>query len=130
MIDKLALIEIKDGRILSTRSRGKDTYYLPGGKREAGESDIEALIREIAEELTVTIIPESIRFYGEFSAQAHDHPVGIMVNMRCYTASFHGILQASAEIEEVVWLSYNDKPRVSEVDKIIFEDLKEKGLLR
>lgn len=130
MIDKLALIEIKNHKVLSTRSRGKDIYYLPGGKRELGESDMEALIREITEELTINIDPDTIKFYGEFSAQAHGHPEGVIVNMRCYTATFRGSLQAAAEIEEIAWLAYNDKPRVSEVDKLIFDDLKEKGLLR
>ena len=45
IIDKLAWIYIQDKRILSTRSKGKDTYYIPGGKREAGETDHEALLR-------------------------------------------------------------------------------------
>lgn len=30
MIDKVAWIELADGRVLSTRSKGKDTSYLPG----------------------------------------------------------------------------------------------------
>jgi len=37
IIDKLAWIEIKDGKILSTKSFGKEKYYIPGGKREAAE---------------------------------------------------------------------------------------------
>ena len=32
-IDKIAFIYVKDGKILSTLSKGKDTYYIPGGKR-------------------------------------------------------------------------------------------------
>ncbi|MDN5289440.1 MAG: hypothetical protein JWR38_5714 [Mucilaginibacter sp.] len=31
-IDKLALIYIKDRKILSSRSAGKSIWYLPGGK--------------------------------------------------------------------------------------------------
>lgn len=31
-IDKIALLYIKDAQILSALSKGKDTYYLPGGK--------------------------------------------------------------------------------------------------
>lgn len=27
LIDKVAWIRLEDGRVLSTRSRGKDTYY-------------------------------------------------------------------------------------------------------
>jgi hypothetical protein len=46
-IDKIAWILLDGGRILSTRSRGKDVYYLPGGKREPGESDVRTLVREV-----------------------------------------------------------------------------------
>ena len=53
IIDKLAWIELKDKSILSTKSYGKDKYYIPGGKREIGETDEQALIREINEELSV-----------------------------------------------------------------------------
>ncbi|MFC5833523.1 NUDIX hydrolase [Nonomuraea insulae] len=48
-IDKIAWIHLDDGKILSTRSRGKNAYYIPGGKREPGETDLDTLIREIEE---------------------------------------------------------------------------------
>jgi len=54
-IDKLAFIEIKDRKLLVTLSKGKDIWYIPGGKREGSESDIEALVREVREELTVNL---------------------------------------------------------------------------
>ena len=41
MIDKIALLYIKDGKVLSSLSKGKDKYYFPGGKREAGETDLD-----------------------------------------------------------------------------------------
>ncbi len=50
-IDKIAFIKIEKGKILSTKSKGKNRYYIPGGKREMGESDEETLTREISEEL-------------------------------------------------------------------------------
>jgi 8-oxo-dGTP diphosphatase len=46
-IDILALISFKDKKMLNVRSKIKDLYYLPGGKREKGETDAEALVREI-----------------------------------------------------------------------------------
>jgi 8-oxo-dGTP pyrophosphatase MutT (NUDIX family) len=58
-IDKLAWIHIVDRKILSTRTRGRDTYYIPGGKREGQETDHQALIREIKEELTIDLIPDA-----------------------------------------------------------------------
>ncbi len=35
-IDKLAFIFINNRKVLSTLSKGKDTFYIPGGKREEG----------------------------------------------------------------------------------------------
>ncbi|MCC4820109.1 NUDIX hydrolase, partial [Vibrio lentus] len=32
VIDKLAWIFIKDGKLLMVRSKGKELFYLPGGK--------------------------------------------------------------------------------------------------
>lgn len=60
VIDKVAWIYVVDGKVLGARSAGKDTYYFPGGKRESGESDAETLIREVEEELSVQILPETI----------------------------------------------------------------------
>lgn len=129
IIDKLAWIQIVDKQILSTRSKGKDTYYIPGGKRENNETDKEALIREIKEELSIDLLPETFEFVGQFEAQAHGKAEGIIVKMTCYTAEYRGEISADSEIEEVVWLKYRDKDRSSPVDKIIFNWLKESGLL-
>lgn len=130
LIDKIAWIELKDYKILSTRSKGKDAYYIPGGKREAGESDHDTLIREIKEELTVDIQRESIAYMGTFQAQAHGHATGIEVRMQCYKAQYAGKLAASAEIEEIVWLSYKDREKVSPVDKLIYDWLRQQELLK
>ena len=61
MIDKLAWLTFKEGQLLCARSHGKALYYIPGGKREPGESDEAALVREIAEELAVSLKPETLR---------------------------------------------------------------------
>jgi 8-oxo-dGTP diphosphatase len=129
IIDKLAWIELKDGKILSTRSKGKDVYYIPGGKREPGESDAVALMREIKEELSVDLIENTLSFIENFEGQAHGHAEGILVKMQCYSAAFSGEIRAAAEIDEVIWLEYTDRNKVSPVDKIIFDWLKERKLL-
>ncbi|GAA3157659.1 MULTISPECIES: NUDIX hydrolase [Nonomuraea] len=127
--DKVAWIHLEDGKILSTRSRGKNVYYLPGGKREPGETDMDTLVREIDEELAVTIDPTTATHLGTFQAQAHDHADGVAVRMICYTAGHHGIPTASSEIEEVVWLAYADRDRVSPVDHLVFDHLHRNGRL-
>jgi 8-oxo-dGTP diphosphatase len=123
LIDKIAWIRLADGKILSTRSRGKDVYYLPGGKREPGETDVQTLVREVREELDVAIAPGSASHVGTFEAQAHGHATGITVRMTCYAADYSGTLAASSEIAELAWLSYADRDRVSPVDQIIFDHL-------
>ncbi len=130
MIDKLAWIHIEDKRLLSTRSSGKDIYYIPGGKRERDETDQEALVREIKEELDIHLQEETIEFFGQFEAQAHGKPEGTIVRMLCYTAAFTGGIRASAEIEEVAWLQYADREKTSPVDQLIFDYLKEKDLVK
>jgi len=129
LIDKLAWIEIKDKSILSTKTYGKDKYYIPGGKRESGETDEQALYREIKEELSIDLKNDTIKFIGVFQAQAHGHPTGTIVKMTCYSAAFTGQLKADSEIEEIKWLTYADKDKISEVDKLIFDYLKKEALL-
>lgn len=130
IIDKLALVYLKDGMILSTRSKGKDTYYIPGGKREEGETDEDALTREIREELGVDLIRSTIKFLGAFEAQAHGKQEGVVVRMTCYTGDFQGELTPMTEIAEIVWLTHSGREQSSAVDKIIFDWLKERSLLR
>jgi len=127
--DKLAWIHIEDGRILSTRSKGKEKYYIPGGKRKLGETDAQALYREIKEELSVEIKITSMQFVGIFEAQADGHKPGVLVRMTCYTALYTGELLADSEIAEIAWLSYADKDKISEVDNLIFDVLKKDGKL-
>ncbi|WP_328644863.1 NUDIX domain-containing protein [Amycolatopsis sp. NBC_00348] len=130
MIDKIAWLHLVDGRILSIRSRGKDVYYLPGGKREPGETDAQTLVREVREEVSVAITEPTIAPAGVFEAQADGKASGVVVRMTCFTAEYTGTLVASSEIEEITWLAYEDRDRVSAVDKIIFDHLHQTGLLR
>ena len=130
IIDKLAWIEIRDGKLLSTRSKGRSKYYIPGGKREAGETDFQALAREINEELSVNLLQDSLQFVGLFQAQADSHPEGVQVQMACYEGAYTGTIVPANEIAEVVWLSYQDRHLVSPVDQLIFDWLKQRKRLR
>lgn len=128
-IDKLAFIEIKDRKILVTLSKGKDTWYIPGGKREQGESDLQALTREVQEELFVEIVPNSVKTYGVFEAPAHGKPEGTVVRMTCYMASYNGALIPNSEIEKMDYFTHSQKNLCSLVDNLIFDDLKSKDLI-
>jgi len=126
-IDKLAWLHIKDRRVLGARSKGKAVWYMPGGKREEGESDQQALIREIREELAVDLVPASLQYAGVFKAQADGEPAGTRVRMTCYFAAFTGTITAAAEIEEVTWLTCADKARCSANARQVLDWLKAEG---
>ncbi len=128
-IDKVALIKIRNGKILCAKSKGKTKFYIPGGKRERGESDQETLEREIKEELSVDVVPDSVSFLGVFKAVADGATDGTIVKMTCYKAELAGELKVNNEIEEMRWLDCSNMDIVSNVDKIIFNYLNQKGEL-
>lgn len=123
-IDKLAWVFVQEKKVLCVRSKGKSLFYFPGGKREKGESDLLALSREIKEELTVELDGNSFNFLKAFEAQADGMPKGTLVNMSCYEALYKGNLQANAEIEEIAWLGFEQKNKVSTVSKMVFDHLR------
>jgi 8-oxo-dGTP pyrophosphatase MutT (NUDIX family) len=127
MIDTVAWVHLENGRILCARPRGKDVFYIPGGKREGAESDLETLRREISEELAVALLPGTERHVGTYQAR---QPDGLVVWMSCYAAGYTGTLAASSEIDELAWFGYADRPRVPPVDQLLFDDLHAAGQLR
>lgn len=129
-IDKLAWVHLRDGRLLCARSRGKDSWFVPGGKREAGESDAEALVREVREELSVELRRGSIAPLGVFEAQAYGREAGVNVRLTCYTADYDGELRPAAEIEEIAWLGLDEREQASPATRLVMQWLQENGCSR
>lgn len=128
LIDTVAWVRIEGGRILCARPRGKDVFYIPGGKREGAESDLETLLREIEEELTVALDPASVAHVGTYQAPVAA-TAATVVRMACYTADYRGELAPSGEIAEVAWFGYADRAAVPPVDQLLFDDLRAAGAL-
>lgn len=55
----------RGGKLAMIHSLSYDYYKFPGGGIEAGEDAIAALCREVAEEAGLSVIPDSIRPYGQ-----------------------------------------------------------------
>jgi len=128
LIDTVAWVLIEDGRILCARPRGKDVFYIPGGKREGRETDLQTLLREIDEELTVALDPGTVTHVGTYEAELPGPTPG-SVRMACYTADYTGTLAPSSEIADIAWFTYADRDRVPPVDQLLFDDLVDTGLL-
>ena len=98
-----ALIRDGEGRVLLVRKRGTAAFMQPGGKRDAGESDIAALSREIVEELGCRVRQDSARVLGVFDCQAANEP-GFQVRAAVYAVDVEGAIKPQAEIDEMVWV--------------------------
>ncbi|MCP9619051.1 NUDIX domain-containing protein [Nocardia otitidiscaviarum] len=125
LIDTVAWVRIERGRILCARPRGKDVFYIPGGKREGAETDLQTLLREIQEELTVALLPDTVDHVGTYEAVLPE----AVVRMACYTAEYTGTVAASSEIDEIAWFTYAQREEVPPVDQLLFDDLVRSGLL-
>lgn len=99
-----AVIHDRDGRLLLVRKGGTTAFMQPGGKPEPGESADETLVRELHEELGVTLAPADLRPLGSFSAAAANEP-GFVVVADVFAADL-GEQQpaATAEIVELRWV--------------------------
>jgi ADP-ribose pyrophosphatase YjhB (NUDIX family) len=127
VIDKLGWILVEDRKVLCVRSKGEVLFYIPGGKREKGESDLMALSREIRKDLQVTLKPESFLFLGSFEAQADEKNKGKLVRLRCYESEYTGDFQPSSEIEAFTWVSYRDRVKLSLAGNLVFDHLHREG---
>ena len=99
------------GRVLCVRKRGTDTFMLPGGKFEPGESvdhpEVTAA-REVSEELGVDIELSQLRPWNiARAAAANEAGFEVVGHHVRYVGEFTDELanvQPHAEIEEVRWL--------------------------
>ena len=101
-IEVAAAIIHHEGRILATQ-RGygdfKDGWEFPGGKMEPGETAEAAIVREIKEELTVTIRPEKL-----VTTVEADYPK-FHLTMHCFLATIESGEINLLEHEAAKWLT-------------------------
>ena len=120
---------VRDGRVLLCRKR-RDTalLILPGGKREAAESALQCLAREIAEELGGAQMTD-VAYVGTYSDRAAVE--GKTVEIELYRGDIEGEARPSGEIAELVWFGAADDPAqlAPSLRNTIFPALKSKGLL-
>ena len=90
-----ALVRDGRGRVLLVRKRGTEFFLQPGGKREAGESDLDALARELHEELACSIVAGSAKRLGVFEAPAANER-GRSVRAAVYSVALTGEIACGA----------------------------------
>lgn len=104
IIKSVAWLHTEQNRVLCVRTKGKDKFYIPGGKIDPQESANSALVREIQEELDVTLDTGSIQHVVTITAPAHGFNSDTQVEMQCFFARHMGELNANSEIDEIKWV--------------------------
>lgn len=89
--------------VLVVRKRGTTAFMQPGGKIEPGETPVQALRREIREELGAGVVEESIRPLGHHDAAAANEP-GHRVAADLFLVTLDERPQPGAEIVEMAWV--------------------------
>ncbi|MDO8573268.1 MAG: NUDIX domain-containing protein [Candidatus Daviesbacteria bacterium] len=128
-IKKVALAVFKDKKMLQVRSKNQPlVFFTLGGKLKEGESEIEALKREVMEEVGCEIEESSLKYLTEFEDVAHG---GGRVAIRVFEGKLIGIPKPSSEIAEIGWFDSNsDKKNISVIAKrTIFPWLKKHGYI-
>ncbi|QLE79251.1 NUDIX domain-containing protein [Francisella sp. Scap27] len=111
MIKTAALVCVKDNKILLVRVRDNTIWYFAGGKIDSGESAGEAVLREVKEELGVTLQAPDISYLGETVTDNHDRTD--TVSIQCFASEITQEIKPCAEISEIKWFDLDDKEFMS-----------------
>lgn len=125
------LIVVKDRKLLLAFSKNKQAWYLPGGKIDAGETALEAVRREVEEELNILIPEEELRWYYHITAPAYGE-VELLMEQDCFLHELRQEVVPSAEIGEVRYFDLEEyKKEAAQVPGVLiaFEKLGEDGLV-
>ncbi|HOT33754.1 MAG TPA: NUDIX domain-containing protein [Rhodoglobus sp.] len=97
------IITDETGRTLLVRKVGSSAFMQAGGKIEPGESALDALSRELREEIGLELDPDLTEYLGSFRAVAANEP-DTVIRAEVFALVTTGDFAASGEIEELVWI--------------------------
>lgn len=98
------LIVVENNKLLLTFSKNKKAWYLPGGKIDEGETSKQALIREIEEELNVTLNPDYLDYCFHITAMAYGEE-NLLMEQDCFRTTLNQEIKPSNEIEAFQYFS-------------------------
>ncbi|MFM9890503.1 MAG: NUDIX hydrolase [Rickettsiales bacterium] len=102
---------VRENALLVVRKRGAKFFTQAGGKIEPNETPLEALMRELREELSIDLKSEQATFMGVFRAAAANEP-DHTVEAHNFLVNWHGEILIAAEIETMEWLPLDLEPRI------------------
>lgn len=101
------IITDSEGRTLVVRKRGTTAFMQAGGKIESGESALDALTRELVEEIGLVLDPDTTEYLGSYRVEAANEP-DTVIRAEVFALVSDGQLAPSGEIEELRWLEVGE----------------------
>ncbi|WP_051886663.1 NUDIX hydrolase [Streptomyces hygroscopicus] len=124
----VAAAVVRDGRLLVvSKKAAPEIFYLPGGKPDRAEGPVEALGRELDEELGVR--PLEPRFLAEVEALAALE--GVPMRLTVFEAGISREPRPAAELADLRWIT-GDEPDVRLAPAVrdqVLPLLRRKGLI-
>ena len=109
--------------------RHQNAFFTLGGKIEEGETGIEALHREVSEEVASRIKEGTLRFLKEFEAPAFGKE-NTLVNIKLYHGELASEPLPSSEIEEIRFFDTTADPKhLTAITIDMFNWLKERDYI-
>jgi DNA polymerase-3 subunit epsilon len=102
-----AIITDAAGRTLLVRKRGTTAFMQAGGKIEPGESALQALSRELLEEVGLEVDLDATEYLGSFRAVAANEP-DTVIRAEIFAMTTDRIVVPGEEIEQVIWIETDD----------------------
>jgi DNA polymerase-3 subunit epsilon len=96
------------GRSLLVRKRGSAIFMQPGGKIESGESALDALTRELREEIGLVVDPGETEYIGSYRAVAANEE-NTVVRAEVFYVTTPEPPVRGGEIEELLWIERLDE---------------------
>lgn len=124
------LVVLQKNKILLAFSTNKNAWYLPGGKIDHGETSVEALIREIEEELGLHVKTEELIYFCHTTAPAYGEGDTVIMEQDCYLYQLEKEIKPRNEISEVKYFSreeYAKEPAQVPGVIMMFDKLKKEG---
>ena len=115
MIKCVCLVEEKNHQLLLVQVRHRDKYYFPGGKIDEGESLVEALQRELKEELRLELAKDELEFIGTIVGEAYPQPNMLteLNGFKVNRAIDWSKVETDHEITDMKWFDINDSENIA-----------------